>query len=335
MLPMIPLVKMKKHLLYILVLLCPALAAAQHTEWRTGIPDTSYNSPGDYRKNLKEYPFIRLVPPQKMAGVKEKPDLIYADAGQRPLHLDAFLPKNSKRKTAAVLIVHGGGWRSGDRSQHIPLAQHLAARGIAAFTVEYRLSTEAFYPAGLHDVKAAVRWLKANAKDLNVDTAKIALLGFSAGGQLAALAGVTGGLKKLEGEFGNPGYSSKVNAVVDIDGTLSFVHPESWEAQNTGSIGASAWWLGYPRTERLDLWKEASPFEYAAQNRTPFLFLNSSVERMHAGRDDFRKKMDSLGVYTEMISFKDSPHSFCLYEPWFDPMVKNIVYFLNKVFKSV
>lgn len=325
---------MKKITFYLLVLFCPAIAAGQHTEWRTGIRDTSYSSQGDYQKNLKYYPFIKLVPPQKMPNVKEKPGLVYADAGQRPLHLDAFLPKNTKRKTAAVLIVHGGGWRSGDRSQHIPLAQHLAAKGIAAFTVEYRLSTEAFYPAALFDVKAAVRWLKANAKALNVDTSKIALLGFSAGGQLAALAGVTSHLPKLEGDLGARAYSSKVNAVIDIDGTLSFVHPESWEAQNTSTVGASAWWIGYPRTERLDLWTEASPFEYAAQNRAPFLFLNSSVERMHAGRDDFKKKMDELGVYTEIISFKDSPHSFCLYEPWFDPMVNNIVSFLSKVFKS-
>lgn len=325
---------MKKHILTLCGLLCSVLAMGQHTEWRTGVRDTGYNNLSDYRNNVKHYPDIRLVPPQRLPNVQEKIGLIYADAGKRPLHLDAFLPQEKKKKTAAILIVHGGGWRSGDRRQHIPLAQHLAAKGIAAFTVEYRLSSEAFYPAALHDLKAAVRWLKANAKKLNVDTAKIALLGFSAGGQLASLAGVTGGIPKLEGSIGQAGYSSRVNAVIDIDGTLSFIHPESWEAQNTGTVGPSAWWIGYPRTERLDLWAEASPYEYAAQNRTPFLFLNSSVERMHAGRDDFRKKMDSLGVYTELVSFKDSPHSFCLYDPWFDPMLNHIITFLGKVFTT-
>ena len=322
---------MKKYIL-IFGIFATINVHAQHLEWRTGVRDTSYSTPGDYRHNLKNFPAIKIVPEQKMPNVIEQRNLTYAKAGQRALHLDAFVPKTNV-KTAAVLMVHGGGWRSGDRTQHIPLAQHLASKGIASFTVEYRLSTEAFYPAGVNDVKAAVRWLKANAKKYNVDTNKIAILGFSAGGQLAALVGVTPHVAKLEGTLGNPNYSSSVNAVIDIDGTLSFVHPESWEAQNLTNVGASAMWIGYPRTERLDLWAEASPDNYTPENKVPFLFLNSSVERMHAGRDDFRKAMDKKGIYTEVVSFKDSPHSFCLYQPWFDPMVNNITAFLNKVFK--
>jgi len=325
---------MRKYLIILFTFSIPAIAAAQHTEWRTGIRDTSYNSARDFRSNVKKYPFIKLVQPQVFAGVREKRNLVYARDGKRELHLDAFLPKQTKSKTAAVLIVHGGGGRSGDRSQHIPLAQHLAEKGITSFTVEYRLSTEAFYPTAVFDVKAAVRWLKANAKKFNVDTSKIAVLGFSAGGQLASLVGVTPDMDKLEGKLGNLQYSSRVNAVIDIDGTLSFVHPESWEAQNISTNkGASAMWLGYPGNERMDLWTEASPFSYAEDNKIPFLFLNSSVERMHAGRDDFKRIMDEKGVYTEIVNFKDAPHGFCLYEPWFSPMVNNITVFLSKVFK--
>ncbi len=325
---------MKKYFLIFIVLSTSVAAQTQHTEWRTGIRDTSYNSQGDFRKNLKNYPFIKLVGEQTMSNVSEKRNLTYAKIDQRSLHLDAFLPKG-KKVTPAVLLIHGGGWRSGNRSQHIPLAQHLAAKGIASFTVEYRLSTEAFYPAAVFDVKSAVRWLKANAKKFNIDTNKIAILGFSAGGQLASLVGLTPGLKKLEGDIGSKKYTSSVNAVIDIDGTLSFVHPESWEAKNISTnVGASAMWIGYKGNERLDLWTEASPFTYAKDNTIPFLFLNSSVERMHAGRDDFKKMMDEKGVYTEIINFKDSPHGFCLYEPWFTPMVGNIVSFLGKVFIS-
>ncbi|WP_133552807.1 alpha/beta hydrolase [Pedobacter duraquae] len=323
---------MKKYLPLIFGLFTTVNSQAQHLEWRTGIRDTSYSSQSDFRSNKKKYPDIKLVQEQKLPGVTEKRNLVYAKAGQRELHLDAFTPKSTTR-TAAVILIHGGGWRSGDRSQHIPLAQHLAAKGVASFTVEYRLSTEAFYPAGVFDVKASVRWLKANAKKYNVDTSKIAVLGFSAGGQLASLVGVTAHVNKLEGDLGNNKYSSSVNAVIDIDGTLSFIHPESWEAQNLSNVGASAMWIGYPRTERLDLWAEASPDNYTPESTIPFLFLNSSVERMHAGRDDFRKNMEKKGVYTEVVSFKDSPHGFCLYEPWFDPMVNNITSFLAKVFK--
>ncbi|WP_316783890.1 alpha/beta hydrolase [Pedobacter frigiditerrae] len=324
---------MLKYLLFFLAISSFANAQEQRIEWRTGIKDTSYNTQRDFRNNIKKYPFIKLVVEQQMPNVTEKRNLAYAKIGDRKLLIDAFLPK-SKSKTAAVLIVHGGGWRSGDRSQHIPLAQHLAAKGMASFTVEYRLSTEAFYPASVFDVKSAVRWLKANAKQFNVDTNKIAILGFSAGGQLASLVGVTENVKKLEGDIGSFKYSSKVNAVIDIDGTLSFVHPESWELQNINTNkGASAMWLGYAGNERLDLWKEASPFTYANENKVPFLFLNSAVERMHAGRDDFKKLMDKKGIYTEIVSFKDSPHSFCLYQPWFDLTVNHITSFLEKVFK--
>jgi acetyl esterase/lipase len=325
----------KKHTLFIFALLFPVIVLGQNKQWLTDIRDTSYTSTGDYLKTLKNYPFIKLVQPKQMAGVKETYALVYANIGERLLHLDAFVPSAKKKgnKTAAVLIVHGGGWRSGDRSQHIPLAQHLAAKGIAAFTIEYRLSAEALYPAAVYDVKAAVRWLKANGKKLNIDTAKIALLGFSAGGQLAALSAMSSTAAKLEGDIGIKGYSSAVNAVIDIDGTLSFTHPEAWETQNPGTVAASTKWLGYLRTEKLETWAEASPLAYAEHNKIPFLFLNSSVERMHAGRDDFKKMMDVKGVYTEVVTFKDSPHGFCLYEPWFDPTLNHIVSFLGTVFK--
>ncbi|TCC90197.1 alpha/beta hydrolase [Pedobacter frigiditerrae] len=325
---------MLKYLLFILAISSVANAQEQHKEWLTGVRDTSYNSQRDFRNNLKKYPFIKLVSEQQMPSVTEKRNLTYVNLGKRSLLIDAFIPK-VKNKTAAILIIHGGGWRSGDRSQHIPLAQHLAAKGVASFTVEYRLSTEALYPASVFDVKSAVRWLKANAKKFNVDTNKIALLGFSSGGHLASLVGVTENVEKLEGDIGNIKYSSKVNAVIDIDGTLSFVHPASSEAQNinTNKNGASAMWLGYAGNERLDVWKEASPFTYANENKVPFLFLNSSVERMHAGRDDFKKLMDNKGIYTEIVSFKDSPHSFCLYQPWFDLTVNHITAFVEKVFK--
>lgn len=321
---------------YTLLFLCLFVltATAQHQEWRTGVRDTSYNTMKDYRLNLKQYPFITIVPDSTTSAVKEARNLVYCQLGDRQLHIDAFSPaKTRKAGMPAVLIVHGGGWRSGDRSQHIPLAQRLAAKGIACFTVEYRLSTEAFYPAAVNDIKSALQWMRANAKKFQINPNKIAILGFSAGGQLAALAGVTSDLTKFDKNDCNKGMSSAVQAVIDIDGTLSFVHPEAWETQNQQSIGASSWWIGYPRTERLDLWEEASPFSYADRNTLPFLFLNSSVERMHAGRDDFKKLMDKKGVYTEVINFQNTPHSFCLYRPWFDPMVDNINTFLTKVFK--
>src|SRR5438067_12645966 len=139
--------------------------SAQSREWLTATPDTSFNITRDFRNNVKKYPFIRIVPDSPSKTVTEVRNLVYGKVDSRELHIDAFTPSAAKKKpTPAVIIVHGGGWRSGNRAQHVPLAQHLAALGYASFTVEYRLSTEALYPAAVNDIKSAIQWLHANAK---------------------------------------------------------------------------------------------------------------------------------------------------------------------------
>lgn len=118
------------------------------------------------------------------------------------------------------------------------MAAALAKHGYVAVSAEYRLSLEAAYPAAVYDLKAAVRWMRANAKQYGIDTEKIAALGCSAGGQLAALLGITNGNHHFEDSLDNANLSSDVQAVVDIDGTLAFHHPESAEGK------AASQWLG-------------------------------------------------------------------------------------------
>ncbi|MGV3706701.1 MAG: alpha/beta hydrolase fold domain-containing protein [Arcticibacter sp.] len=324
---------MKFSFVFIFSLLCASVSMAQSTKGLTGKPDTSYSTYSAFRSTAKQYPDIRIVREKKFPSVKESRGLVYCRVGKRDLRIDAFQPaKKRSSGYPAVLIVHGGGWRSGNRTQHIPLAQHLADAGFASFTVEYRLSTEALYPAAVHDVKAALRWMRANAKKFNIDSSKIAITGFSAGGELAAFVGTTSGMARFEVGECNRSQSSDVQAIVDIDGTLSFVHPESGEGDDRKSTSAATYWFGYGKAENPDLWKDASPLTHAANNKAPVLFLNSSVERMHAGRDDFRKVLNANGVYSEVFTFENSPHSFCLFEPWFDPTVQHITRFLNQVF---
>ena len=271
------------------------------------------------------------IPP----SVKEQRNIIYASIGDRNLHLDAFYPKKkAKNKHPAILIIHGGGWRTGNRAQHIPLAQRLAAAGYVCFTVEYRLSTEALYPAAVHDLKAAIRWMRAQAKTYQIDTNKIATLGFSAGGQLSALLGTTGDNPDFEGTIGTLAHSSKVNALIDIDGILAFIHPESGEGDDSRSTSAATNWFGYTKTENPELWQTGSALTHVSAQTPPTLFLNSAVDRMHAGRDDFRKKLDVFKIYSQAHTFKDAPHSFCLFNPWFEPTVQEILTFLKKVFKT-
>lgn len=190
-----------------------------------------------------------------------------------------------------------------------------------------------FYPAAVHDLKSALRWMRSHAKKENIDTTKIAVLGFSAGGQLAAFLGTTMGNPRFEGDC-NRGVSTRVQAIVDMDGTLSFVHPQSGEGDDSRSTSAATYWFGYPKKDNPELWQEASPLTHVGKHTPPVLFINSSVARMHAGREDFISVLNQHGIYSEVHTFPDAPHSFPLFEPWFEPTVTYITGFLSKVFKK-
>lgn len=318
--------------LWIAVLHCLP-AGAQSTAGITNVRDTSYSTLSAYNNIHKQYPDAKAAEELHSSTVREKRDVVYCKTGERQLLLDAFYPSaKGKEKSIAIVIIHGGGWRSGSRTQHHPLAQRLAALGYACFTPEYRLSTEALYPAAVYDLKAAVRWIRANAKSYNVDPGKIAVAGFSAGGQLAALLGTTNGDKKFEGDACGAAQSSAVQAIVDLDGTLSFVHPESGEGDDSKKPSAGTYWFGYSKKENPTLWEEASPLAHVSKATPPTLFINSGVASMHAGRDDFMKVLKQNNIYVDVKTFPDAPHHFPLFEPWFTPMVGSVDEFLKAVF---
>lgn len=326
---------MKRGILILAVCTITGNAAAQSWPGLTGIPDTSYNTNAAYRNSKRSNPETQFIEEYHPSTISEKKDIVYCRIGDRRLLLDAFYPKSkTKTKRTAIVIIHGGGWRSGNRAQHYPLAQQLADLGYVCITPEYRLSTEALYPAAVYDVKAAIRWVKENAGKYSVDTNAVAVLGFSAGGQLAALAGNTNGNPLFEGTGCGSTYSSNVQAVVDIDGTLSFVHPESGEGDDSKRVSAATNWFGASKKDNPALWEQASPLTWAGKNSVPTLFINSSVDRMHAGRNDYIKVLYANNIYTEVQKFDNSPHHFCLFSPWFEPTVKYIDGFLKKVFNK-
>ncbi len=326
---------MKRGILIIAVCTITGNAASQSWPGLTGKPDTSYNTNAAYRNSKRSNPETQFVDEYHPSTINEKKDIVYCGLGERKLLLDIFYPKGkSKVKRTAIIIIHGGGWRSGNRMQHYPLAQRLADLGYVCFTPEYRLSTEALFPAAVHDIKSTIRWVKGNAKEYNIDTNKITVLGFSAGGELAAFMGATNGNAAFEGTACTFNAGSNVQAVVDIDGTLSFVNPESGEGDDSKRISAASNWFGASKKDDPELWKQASPLTHAGKTTPPTLFINSSVDRMHAGRDDYIKVLAGYGIYTEVQRFENSPHHFCLFEPWFTPTVNHIDSFLKKIFNK-
>lgn len=124
-------------------------------------------------------------------GVRALPGIEFAQRDSGPLLLDAFVPAG-RGPHPAVVLVHGGGWRSGSRTGWVRTGRALASEGMAAFTIDYRLSGVAEFPAARDDVVDAIRWIRANAKRFDVDPARIALLGGSAGANLSLLAATLG-----------------------------------------------------------------------------------------------------------------------------------------------
>jgi len=151
---------------------------------------------------------------------------IYAQIGPRPLRMDIFQPGVGTGPRPVVFWLHDGGWLSGTRELPNFVAP-LLQRGIAIASIDYRLTSEAgqygadgvTFPAQIHDVKAAIRFLRARAPDFNIDRSRVGVWGSSAGGHLAALAGTSGNVAALEGTLGGHlEYSSRVQAVVDYYG---------------------------------------------------------------------------------------------------------------------
>jgi pectinesterase len=312
----------------------PLSIFAQSKAGLTHQPDTSFTNYSAYLNAKKKHPDIRLVKDSVPPSVQDERNITYKKAeNSTPLLLDVFKPKKIKGKRPAVIIVYGGGWRSGNRTQHYPLAERLAENGFVCITPTYRLSTEALYPAAVLDLKEAIRWIRAKAAKYKVDTNRIAVLGFSAGGQLATLLGTTGNNPIFaDSQSKLKKYGTQVQAIVDIDGTLAFIHPESGEGDDSKSTSAATYWFGYTKTEKPELWHQAAALTYAGPQTPPTLFINSAVDRMHAGRTDYINALNQGNVYTEVHTFPNSPHTFCLFEPWFTPTVNYITAFLNKVF---
>ena len=297
----------------------------------TGVQDTSFTVMNSYNREKKDHPEIVIPDSAMPVNVKINKNISYTITHEKNLYLDVYSPTNkSGQKLAAVLMVHGGGWRSGDRSHNNTLARQLAARGFLTVTADYRLSTDALYPAGINDLKTAVSWLRKNAESYRIDTNKIAILGFSAGGQLAALMGTTNEEQIYKSSIKN--HSSKVQAIIDIDGTLAFIHPESGEGDDSRSTSAATYWFGFSKMQKPELWNEAGALNHVGASTPPILFINSSVDRMHAGRDDMIKKLNDLNIYSEVHSFPDAPHTFMFFDPWFEPTLNYINDFLNRVF---
>jgi alpha-N-arabinofuranosidase len=313
----------------------PPLDAATQKEQAT-LPQgyTVFSVETAERGLIKTHPFITRLSTELPAGVIANPGIVYQRYGAREMHLDLFQPKGAG-PFPAVILVHGGAWITGNHAMENPFAMELARRGFVAATIEYRLSNEAKYPAAIHDLKASIRWLRANASRFNIDPNRIAAVGASAGGHLVALLGATNGMPNFEGEGDNRAVSSAVQSVIDIDGTVTFIDPGNIEKEIKGPLDTNTRFIGASFKDRPEVWREASPITQVNPRSAPVLFINSSSYRPFQQREEMRDKLKALGIVSDMVVIPETPHPFWLFHPWFDSTVKYVDEFLKQTMPAL
>jgi acetyl esterase/lipase len=205
-------------------------------------------------------------------------DIEYARVGDTSLKLDLYVPTAAK-SPPVVVWVHGGAWRSGSKAN--PPLVPLAERGYAIASIDYRLSPVAKFPAQIHDIKAAIRYLRATAKEHGTSAEKMAIAGGSAGGHLAALVGVTNGVKELEGDIGqHRDQSSDVHAIVDFYGAsnLTTILDQSTPHGLSVRVPALELLLGGQPDAKADLARLASPVFHVDKTDPPLLIYHGDQD---------------------------------------------------------
>lgn len=216
--------------------------------------------------------------------VEVKLDQPYAGNTNPKQMVDVYLPKkrNSDKPLPVIAMIHGGGWVNGDRISYAALGIQLARTGdYAAVGVGYRLSKEAHWPAQVYDCKAAIRWIRAHAKEYNLDADKIAVWGSSAGGHLSALLGTSGDVKELEGGLGpNTSFTSRVQCVVNLCGPEDFTKALMFdkEGKPNWNDDAVSGLLGGNAQEKHAEAVAASPVTYVTKDDPPFITFHGTKD---------------------------------------------------------
>lgn len=214
-------------------------------------------------------------------------DVSYANASPSE-KLDIYLPNKGDGPYPVILNIHGGAFRAGKKEEELSNLYEALNRGYAVVTMNYRLSEEVHYPAQINDVKAAIRFLRANASTYQLDPTKIAAWGSSAGGYLAALAGTSSGNKEFEGaDLGNENQPSNVQAVVDWFGPINFLTMDD-QFKQSGIKGLAhnkanspeSQLFGETITKIPDQVKEANPETYITQDDPPFFIQHGTADNI-------------------------------------------------------
>lgn len=250
--------------------------------------------------------------------IEAKPDIPYADNENPRQQLDLYLPKkrSSDKPLPVIVFIHGGGWKGGDRKGGLRnVAPYVASGDYAGVSVGYRLTNEAQWPAQIHDCKAAIRWIRGNAKEYNLDPDHIAVWGSSAGGHLVSILGTSGDVPALEGRLGSyTKLSSRVQAVVNYYGPEDFVTMVDQPSimDRTTQDYPEALLIGGRVQDMADAAKNASPVTYVSKDDPPFLTAHGSKDPLvpFAQATEIHSKLKAASVPSVLLTMKDGGHGF-------------------------
>ncbi len=244
------------------------------------------------------------VPP----GINEFKDIVYKQVEDRALKLDIYQPMNLLQPAPVLVFIHGGAWKKGDKADYLRYLVDFALRGYVTATISYRFSHEAHFPAAVNDVKCAIRWIRTNAKEYNIDPDKIAVIGGSAGGHLAMMIAYSSDVPEFDEGCDTDSVSSRVQAVVDLYGpsdlTTDFAIAQPSAQKFIGELYENA----------ADKYQKASPLNYITPDDPPTLIFHGTIDdTVPVGQSDIlNDKLNDTGVPVEYHRLKGWPHTMDL-----------------------
>jgi acetyl esterase/lipase len=259
--------------------------------------------------------FFSLTPAPTSAQVKVpesvqwEPGIEYSNPDGEHLQLNLARPKTGEGPFPTVLCIHGGGFRAGKRESYDGLCIKLAERGYVAATMTYRLAPKHQFPAAVHDTKAAVRWLRANAEKYKINPAKLGTTGGSAGGHLAQFLAVTANVPQFEGTGGNPDQSSAVTCVVNVYGPSDFTQSYG---KSVDAAEVLPLWLGGNLETAKVKHIHASPLYWVTPNAAPTLCIHGTDDKYVAHEQAvwMVDKLRAAAVEAELLTLEGAGHGF-------------------------
>ena len=253
---------------------------------------------------------------QLLSAAPQVPDSViweegieYSNPDDQHLQLNLARPKSGTGPFPAIICIHGGGFRAGKRDGYDNLCVRLAERGYVAATITYRLAPKYQFPAAVHDTKAAVRWIRANAKKYQIDPNRIGVTGGSAGGHLAQFLGVTANVPQFEGTGGHPNESSAVTCVVNVYGPSDFTqsYGKSVDAHEVLPL-----WFGGNLESKRALHIQGSPLYWVTPNSAPTLCIHGTEDKYVAHEQAvwLVDKLKASAVEAELVTLEGAGHGF-------------------------